>query len=104
MLKTEGSKIEILATSQPNINAKIPKIRNAIASTAYSKKPLGHLGITKLTIRKGGDILDVLEQYENNDVKETILGGTRKKGGNDTFGENKLTTRKKTGVLDGKQK
>jgi hypothetical protein len=63
-------------------------------------------------------MLDVLEQYENKDVKETISrGGTRKKGGNDLidnfknilkvndkFSDNKQENPKNTDVLGGKRK
>ena len=59
-----------LVTSHPiKSTVKLPKIKN-------SKK---HLGVSKLTIHKGGDILDVLETYENNDVNESIIGGKSKK-------------------------
>jgi hypothetical protein len=62
-----------LATSVSPIKiAKLQKIRTVVSNTTHSKKPLG---ITKLTIHKGGSMLDVLEQYENKDVKETISRG-----------------------------
>jgi len=100
-----------LATSHPiKSTTKLPKIKKVISSNARSKNPLR---IPKLTIRKGGDILDVLESYENNNVDESIIGGkSKKKGGNqlidnfknilnfnETFDNNDKITSKNTGVL-----
>jgi len=66
-MKIEGSNVKILATSTAPIKpAKLQKIRTVISNTTHSKKPLG---ITKLNIHKGESMLDVLDQYENKDVK-----------------------------------
>jgi len=81
-MKKQGGGPITLATSHPiKSSTKLQKIKNVISSTAHSNKPLG----IKPTIHKGGDILDVLESYENNDVNESIIGGkskkSKKKGG-----------------------